>query len=53
MDKLAALEAERVSKKLAFEAAYRVGDAESEEWAMRELIELDKQIAEERRHGQP
>ena len=46
MNTLERLEAERESAKLAFEAAWRTGCPESEAWAMKELIELDRKIQE-------
>ena len=48
MKSLADLERDRESLKIAFEAAYRVGDCESEAWSMKELMELDQKIKEAR-----
>ena len=42
---LLALERQRESAKLAFEAAYRVGDLEAEALAMQELQRLDREIS--------
>lgn len=47
MTRLALLEAQRVSAKLAFEAAFKVNDAHAEMIAMLELERVDNEIKRE------